>query len=198
MLIALHAAAVHRAAVHVAGRDTLTGLDTRAGFHTALADGTDRPVTVIVVNLDGSRVFVAGFGDRALDQLLVLTAARVQHLASAAHGAVFRLRRDEFAVVLNDPAGGADHTSRLLASVAEPTEILLSGRSVTAAITACAGVASSTPRADRGPRLALVRADHAMRAAKQAGRGHTAIFGPAMMRGFDGPPASHTEGRRGR
>lgn len=190
-------AAHHRtavtAAVHAARRDDLTGLGNRTGLHAALADaaGRHRPVAVILINLDGTRAFVGRFGDRTFDQLLVLTAARVQHVASAAGGSTFRLRRDEFAVILDNQADAADHAARLVAAVAEPTEIHLSGLpiTVTVTVTARAGVATFAPYADSDPRLALIRANRAMRSAKQAGRGQTATFDPATMRGPDGTPA---------
>ncbi|WP_349876336.1 GGDEF domain-containing protein [Micromonospora sp. HUAS YX12] len=181
---AYHRAAV-TAAVHAARRDDLTGLGNRTGFHAALADVAGRPVAVILVNLDGTRGFVGRFGNRALDQLLALTAGRLRHVASAAGGSAFRLRRDEFAVILADRVDAADHAARLVAAVAEPTEIHLSGLSITVTVTACAGVTSSSPYADGDRRLALIRADRAMRVAKRAGRGQTAVFDPATMRGSD-------------
>ncbi|MFD6731117.1 GGDEF domain-containing protein [Micromonospora aurantiaca] len=191
-----HTAAYHRAAVTVAvneaRRDDLTGLDNRTGFHAALADivGRRHPVSVILINLDGTRAFVSRFGHRALDQLLVLTAGRLRHVASAAGGSAFRLRRDEFAVILDDRVDAADYAARLVAAVAEPTEIQLLGPSVTVTVTACAGVASFSPYADGDRRLALIRADRAMRVAKRAGRGQTAVFDPATMRGPDATAAS--------
>jgi diguanylate cyclase (GGDEF)-like protein len=197
-------AAHHRtavtAAVHAARRDDLTGLDNRAGFHAALADsvGRHQPVAVILINLDGTRAFVSRYGHRALDQLLVLTAGRLRHVASAAGGSAFRLRRDEFAVILADRVDAAGHAARLVAAVSEPTEILLSGLSITVTVTACAGVAAFSPYADGDRRLALIRADRAMRAAKRAGRGQTAVFDPVTMRGLDGSRASHADGGEAR
>ncbi|WP_158289843.1 GGDEF domain-containing protein [Micromonospora sp. S4605] len=192
-------AVYHRAVtavVHAARRDDLTGLGNRAGFHAALADvvGRRRPVAVILINLDGTRGFVSRFGHRALDQLLVLIAGRLRHVASAAGASAFRLRRDEFAVILDDRVDAADHAARLVAAVAEPTEILLSGLSITVTATACAGVASFSPYAHGDRRLALIRADCAMRVAKRAGRGQTAVFDPATMRGPDGTAASDAVG----
>nr|WP_052165592.1 GGDEF domain-containing protein [Micromonospora purpureochromogenes] len=188
------AAAHHRAAVtaavRAARRDDLTGLGNRAGFHATLADVAGRPVAVILINLDGTRGFVSRFGHRALDQLLVLTAGRLRHVASAGGGSAFRLRRDEFAVILDDRVDAADHAARLVAAVAEPTEIQLFGLSATVTATACAGVGSFSPYADGDRRLALVRADRAMRVAKRAGRGQSAVFDPATMRGLDATAAS--------
>lgn len=199
-LTRVRAAAYHRSAVagamHAARRDDLTGLGNRAGFHAALANSTGRhqQVVVILVNLDGTRAFVSRFGHRALDQLLVLTCGRLRHTASAARGSAFRLRRDEFAVMLDDRADAVDYAERLVAAVAEPTEILLSGLPIALTVTSCAGVATFSPYADSDQRLTLIRADRAMRAAKQVGRGQTAVFNPVTMHGLDGPRASHADG----
>jgi diguanylate cyclase (GGDEF)-like protein len=172
-------------AARAARRDGLTGLDNRAAFHAALAGtaGRRRTVAVVLINLDGTRVFVRRFGHRGLDQLLVLTAGRLQQVASAAGGTAFRLRRDEFAVILEDPARAAHHAARLVAAVAEPTELHCSGRPITVTVTACAGVATFTPHADSDRRLALLRADQALRTAKTSGPGRTARFDPATVRG---------------
>ncbi|WP_196255877.1 GGDEF domain-containing protein [Micromonospora sp. WMMC415] len=195
-------AAYHRAAltavVHAARRDDLTGLGNRTGLHAALADVAGRPVSVILINLDGTRAFVNRFGHRALDQLLVLTAGRLRHVASAAGGSAFRLRRDEFAVILDARVDAAGHAARLVAAVAEPTEIQLFGVSTTVTVTGCAGVAAFSPYADGDQRLALIRADRAMRVAKRAGRGQTTVFDPAAMRGLDGSHASHADGGEAR
>ncbi|MEH1166428.1 GGDEF domain-containing protein [Micromonospora sp. CPCC 205539] len=180
------------AAVRAAHRDDLTGLGNRAGFHAALAAAVTRrrPAAVILINLDGTRTFVGRLGNRALDQLLVLTAGRLRHVASAAGGAVFRMRRAEFAVILEHPGDAAGHAARLVAAVAEPTDLRITRHPITVTVTACAGVAVFTPHEDPDQRRALIRADRAMRAAKRTGRGHTAVFDPVTMRGHGGAPAS--------
>jgi diguanylate cyclase (GGDEF)-like protein len=195
-------AADHRAAtaVHAARRDDLTGLGNRTGFCAALACAAERrrPVAVILINLDGTRAFVSRFGHRALDQLLVLTAGRLQHVAAAAGGSAFRLRRDEFAVILDDPDRAGGYAARLVAAVAEPTEIHLCRLSTTVTVTACAGVASVALPTHGGRLLALIRADHAMRTAKLAGRGQTAVFDLVTTRTVDGSRASHADGGEAR
>jgi len=192
--LASAAVATAMAAARAAHRDGLTGLGNRTAFHTALSA---RPAAVILINLDDTRAFVRRFGDRAFDQMLVLTAGRLGHLASLADGAAFRLRRDEFAVTLPDGAGAADHAARLAAAVAEPTELVLSGPPITVTVTACAGVAFLAPSTADDPRRALVHADRAMRAAKRAGHGRTAVFDPTMC-GWDDSRASHPQRRQDR
>ncbi|GIJ35001.1 diguanylate cyclase domain-containing protein [Micromonospora sediminimaris] len=191
-LARLRAAGRYRAAVaaalHSLHHDDLTGLGNRAGLHAALAVA-GRPVAVILINLDDARTFVARFGDRAFDQLLVLTAGRLHHAAQAAGAQVFRLRRDEFAAIIDDRADAAGLAARLVAAVAEPTDLQLAGPPVAVTVTACAGVASLTPHQEAARRLALVHADRALRAAKQTGRGHTTVFHPATTPGTtDGGP----------
>ncbi|MEV1321251.1 GGDEF domain-containing protein [Micromonospora arborensis] len=183
------------AAVDTARRDDLTGLGNRAGLHAALAAAVDRrrPVAVILINLDNTHTLVGRVGHRAFDELLVLAAGRVQHLASSAGAPVFRMRRDEFAVILPHPGDAADHAARLVAAVAEPTDLHHARHPTTVTVTACAGVGVFTPHADADQRRALVRADRAMRAAKRTGRGATAVFDPITMRGTGGPPAAPTD-----
>ncbi|MGC4750462.1 GGDEF domain-containing protein [Micromonospora sp. DT201] len=178
------------AAVSAARRDDLTGLGNRTGLHAALAAAVERrrPVAVILINLDDTHTVVGRVGHRAFDELLVLTAGRVQHVASAAGAPVFRMRRDEFAVVLPHPGDAAGHAAHLVAAVAEPTDLHHARHPVT--VTACAGVGVFTPHADADQRRALVRADRAMRAAKRTGRGATTVFDPITMRGNGGPPAA--------
>ncbi|MGI5213313.1 GGDEF domain-containing protein [Plantactinospora sp. CA-290183] len=192
-LIRLRASARHRTPVATAmhaHRDDLTGLGDRAGFHAALAVA-GRPVALILINLDSTRAFADRFGDDTLDQLLVQTAGRLQHAASAAGGRVFRLRRDEFVVILDDRLDSAGHAVRLVKAVAERTDIHLGRHPITVTVTACAGVTSLAPHVHADRQVALVHADRAMRAAKQAGRGSTAVFDPATMLG----PADGGEAR---
>lgn len=181
------------AAAHAARRDPLTGSGSRFAFHETMATAISqrRRAAVILVNLDGSRPFVSRFGDRALDQLLVLMAGRVQHLAAAAGGSTFRLRRDELAAIVDGPVSdGTALAAQLLAAIAEPTEINLVGHPVTVTVTACAGVTALTVNSADDARLALVRSDTAMRSAKQAGRTQVAVFEPASVRRRGGAPPS--------
>ncbi|MEU1811059.1 GGDEF domain-containing protein [Micromonospora aurantiaca (nom. illeg.)] len=202
-LTRLRAPARHWAAVisalHAAHRDDLTGLGNRAGLHAALTAAT-RPASVILINLDGEQVFVSRFGNRLLDQLLVLIAGRLQHVAFTAGGRVFRTRRGEFAVILDDLADAADLAAQLVAAVAERTHLHLArfNTTVTVTVTACAGVASFFPHADRRAWLALVHTDRALRAAKRVGRGRTEVFAPATMRGLDTVPGARTDGGQAR
>ncbi len=186
------------AAAHAARHDPLTGSGSRFAFHETMATAISqrRRAAVILVNLDGSRPFVSRFGDRALDQLLVLITGRVQHLAAAAGGSSFRLRRDELVAIVDGPVTDVTAlAAQLLAAVAEPTEINLVGHPLTVTVSACAGVAALTASGADDARLTLVRSDTAMRSAKQAGRGQVAVFEPASARRRSGAsPSAPTDG----
>ena len=171
-------------------RDRLTGLGDRAAFYEAMtAAGQHRQVAVVLLNLDGSKAFIARVGDRAFDQLLVLIAGRVDHVVTAAGGSVFRLRRDEFGVIATDDAG--DLAARVVDAVAEPTELHACGQMSTVAVTACAGVTTFAAGVSADARRGLVQADTAMRCAKRAGRARIAVFTPPTPPDPpDMPPAS--------
>jgi GGDEF domain-containing protein len=143
---------------------------------------------VTLVNLDRSRAFVARFGDRAFDQLLVLIAGRINQFASTVGGSSFRLRRDEFAVIVDDPAEVCELAARLVGAAAEPTEIHLDGHQITITASACAGVTTLTAHTGGDARLALVQADSALRSAKRTGRGQVAVFTPATPHQPSEPP----------
>jgi diguanylate cyclase (GGDEF)-like protein len=189
------------AAAHAACRDPLTGSGSRFAFHETMATAISqrRRAAVILVNLDGSRPFVSRFGDRAVDQLLVLIAGRVQHLAAAAGGSSFRLRRDELVAIVDGPVTDATPlAAQFLAAVAEPIEMNLVGHPLTVTVSACAGVTAFTVNSADDARLALVRSDTAMRSAKQAGRGQVAVFEPASVRRRGGAsPSAPTDGSAG-
>jgi diguanylate cyclase (GGDEF)-like protein len=175
-----------------AQRDLLTGCGDRAAFHEAMAAaGRHRPIAVILINLDGSRAILARLGDRAFDQLLVLIAGRLHHRVTAAGGALFRLRRDEFAAIIDNETTISGLAARLLGAVAEPTDIHVHGDPQTVTVTAGAGVTVFGPGVAGDARRALIQADSALRSAKRTAPGRIAVFGPAIRRqrpGREQPP----------
>ena len=160
-------AALH-AATDAARRDPLTGLGNRAGFLHTIAGA--RPGALILLNLDATTGCRELLGDRLFDQLLVILAGRLTHGAEVTAGRVFRLRRDEFAVLTEQPPEPL--AARLLAAIAEPAD-LRHPLEVTVSVTACAGVVHR-PAA----RTALRHADAALRTAKRGGPGRTVVFAP--------------------
>ncbi|MEV6494289.1 GGDEF domain-containing protein [Actinoplanes sp. NPDC051633] len=158
-----------RQADAAARRDPLTGLSNRTAFQHAI---TGRPAALILLNLDGSATCRRLIGDRMFDELLVILAGRLTQHTDAAGDRVFRLRRDEFAVLTDHAPGPL--ADRLLAAIAEPAE-LGSSFAVTVEVTACAGVVHQP-----NTRTALRHADTALRTAKNGGRGRTVVFTPGV------------------
>lgn len=86
--------------------DELTGLSNRRGFHLGVRDAlrSGRPVTVLLIDLDGFKEVNDTLGHAAGDALLALVgrrfAATARRGADRPHDVVARLGGDEFAVLL--------------------------------------------------------------------------------------------------
>jgi len=183
-----------------ARRDQRAGIGNRDAFQHAIGVSTRDGVTVavILINLDQSRALIARLGDRGFDQVLVLVGGRLQHLVAAVGGAAFRMRRDEFAVIVAaDVAGPVRLAEKLLAAVAEPTEVHLGQQQITVTATACAGIAVSAAYPDAA-RIAVAHADRALRHAKTRGRGRVATIADVVRRDTpaNGPRSGPSDGRR--
>jgi diguanylate cyclase (GGDEF)-like protein/PAS domain S-box-containing protein len=167
---------------HNAFHDALTGLANRALFADRLEhalDRTDRgqtPVAVLFVDLDDFKAVNDGSGHGAGDALLTAVADRLRRVLRPGD-TVARLGGDEFAVLLED--AGTEHAeataARLLAVLAEPfpaagTEVRIS---------ASIGIAVGAAGLHDSDEL-LRHADVAMYAAKEAGKGRSAVFAPDM------------------
>jgi diguanylate cyclase (GGDEF)-like protein len=157
-----------------------------------IADGRRRGL--VLLNVDGFRQLVARYGDRAVDELLVLISARVARLAREVDARTFRLRRGELAVVLLDREADAlrEVAAHLLEVIATPTPLRRNGQPVIVTVTVCAGDAGPLTHA-AGRRL-LVQADDALRRAKAAGPDRIELFTPPVRPrrhprpdGSDGP-----------
>jgi diguanylate cyclase (GGDEF)-like protein len=164
-----------RAAEHAAAHDPLTGLPNRvtwsrlAPLVLAEAQAAGRPAAVLLMDLDGFKAINDGLGHAAGDEVLRVTARRLQQ---AAHpGVVSRLGGDEFALLLVGPAGadGAWATAaaaRLRRQVTTPA--IIAGHLVR--IDASIGVTPATPES---PSALLERADMAMYRCKRTRSGTT-------------------------
>ncbi len=163
-----------------ARHDHLTSLPNRAALHEAiaeaLAEGADRPVTVLYMDVDGFKQVNDTLGHSAGDLLLQELASRLAHRTRPTD-LVGRLGGDEFVVVArNCGAGGGDALARRFRSVFdEPFELEGSLLPLTASI----GIASSDP-GHTGPDDLLRDADAAMYAAKAGGRNRHLTFTPAL------------------
>jgi diguanylate cyclase (GGDEF)-like protein len=175
---------LHRAR-HDAAHDSLTGLLSRASFRaqvdrlTAVAT-TDRPATLIAIDLDDFGAINKRLGHAAGDRLLV-QAARVMEETLRDGDVLGRLGGDEFAALVfcEDPVPVAE---RLLDAVASNGVRGSSG---------CAGIASS-PRDGIGAEALLAAADVALRISKRAGKQAVRVYqgAPIAAGGADGARAA--------
>ncbi len=152
--------------------DALTGLANRSGFLDALgaalagATGRDRPVSVVIADLDGFKAVNDSIGHALGDALLVGVAERLLAVVPDAD-ALARVGGDEFAVLV-DGEGADDVAEAVRRVLAAPFP--LDRRTVV--LSAGIGVATAEP--GRPPETAgalLHRADIAMYAGKATGPG---------------------------
>ncbi|AEV84157.1 Cellulose synthesis regulatory protein [Actinoplanes sp. SE50] len=149
--------------------DQLTGLANRRRFHTCWQQsltGEVGPTALLYIDLDGFKPVNDKLGHDAGDSILLGVADRLRGVVRAAD-VVARLGGDEFAIILpwTDDATAGTIAQRIVEDLAQPFEI--SGRAVY--IGASIGVITAA-RGDN-PNAQLRRADTAMYAAKNAGRG---------------------------
>jgi diguanylate cyclase (GGDEF)-like protein len=161
LLIILFVAGALRFATDAASVDALTGLSNRRVFMARLrrkafeASAARRPFSVAVIDLDHFKTFNDTHGHAAGDRLLEATALQWQSITRQ-QDVLGRIGGEEFGLIVD--GGAADcmlMTERLIAAVPEQQ-------------TASAGVAEFIPGED--PASALIRADAALYAAKDAGR----------------------------
>ena len=159
-------------------RDRLTGLTTRlllrdrVDHALARAHRHERPVAIMLFDIDGFRSINDAFGYAVGDQVLTVVAAR---LASTLRGGdtAARLGADEFALLLEDMADESNFvqvSERVSEALARP--IAVEGRTLT--VTTCIGIAQATP--DDDVDSLLRNADAALAAAKRRGRGACEVF----------------------
>jgi diguanylate cyclase (GGDEF)-like protein len=164
----------------------VTGLANRALFRDRLEHALERerrherPVAVLLLDLDDFKTINDSLGHAAGDRLLAEVGGRLKDCLRAADTAA-RLGGDEFAVVLEDAGHGveaADVASRILDGLEAPFN--LEGKDVY--VRASIGIATADLDG-QGPRAAedLLRdADVAMYMAKEAGKGRYQVFEPVM------------------
>jgi diguanylate cyclase (GGDEF)-like protein len=169
---------------HLVHHDPLTDLPNRSLFHERVRDvldgrnGRDRPVTVLVVDLDAFKTVNEAAGHAAGDALLVQCARRLKRLVRGGD-TVARLDGDSFAVLLEDEdedSGALEVAQRLLDSLAAPYTVAGREHIVGASV----GVAFSGRNTDADE--LLVDAELALRSAKHGGRNRVEVFVPEMHR----------------
>ncbi|MDP1611613.1 MAG: 7TM diverse intracellular signaling domain-containing protein [Sulfuritalea sp.] len=163
----------------LAHTDTLTGLANRLLFDARmeqsiqLARRNRGQIALLLVDLDHFKKINDGYGHAIGDEVLRCTAERFRAALREAD-TVARLGGDEFAIVLIGIAGAADAermAEKILATMRVPMRVLGLPLDVAVSI----GIAMFSGRDLSAPEL-LRRADKAMYAAKDAGRGCYRMF----------------------
>lgn len=164
----------------LAWHDALTGLPNRAQFNARLdalcAAPGDGAHAVLFIDLDGFKPINDTLGHDAGDTALKIAAQRLRH-ELANDDLVARIGGDEFVVLCPNVANGAAASAigeRLLAAVAQTMN--LGGTSCR--MGASIGVAM-LPLHGRTPSDILTAADHAMYAAKRAGKAKVVLAASA-------------------
>lgn len=165
---------------HLAHYDMLTGLPNRTTFHDELGQRLARPGTqagLLYVDLDGFKLVNDTRGHGIGDMLLKAVAERLRTICNAPSTIVSRLGGDEFAVLLaHDDAGAADAlASRIVETLSAPYELEQGNIQIGASI----GIALAPEHGATGETL-LARADIALYAAKEAGKGNARMFAASM------------------
>ena len=159
-------------------RDPLTGLPgrlllrDRVDHALARAHRHERPVAILLVDVDGFRAINDAFGYPVGDQVLTTIAARLGATLRGGDTAA-RLGADEFALLLEDMADESNFvqvSDRVSEALSRP--ISVAGRSLS--VTTCSGIAQATP--DDDVDSLLRNADAALAAAKRRGRGACEVF----------------------
>jgi|BEDMetMinimDraft_2_1075160.scaffolds.fasta_scaffold00706_5 diguanylate cyclase (GGDEF)-like protein len=177
----------------IAAIDPVTGLPNRRTFQLALQRAfTDQAgsAALLILDIDRFKTINDSLGHAIGDALLGLVAQRLRGgLRPADHLA--RLGGDEFAVLLRPAEAGAVLAERLLGLLAEP--YLVKGHAVTAGVSI--GLAVAPEDADT-PDLLLKRAELALYAAKEEGRGRLRRFDPEMDKRAEARLALETDLRQ--
>jgi diguanylate cyclase len=163
--------------------DNLTSLPNRGLFSERLAMDfanrtADRPLAVLLIDLDDFKAVNDSYGHEAGDELLVAIGQRLRGAIRDGDTAA-RLGGDEFVIVLPacaDPLVPIRVAERILASLAAPFEF--AGFSLTAH--ASIGVAVAGPD-DQAADDLVRNADVAMYLAKSRGKGRIELFEPSMQ-----------------
>jgi diguanylate cyclase (GGDEF)-like protein len=169
--------------IELARHDALTGTKNRRVFdehlaqvwHTAAVE--QRPVAVLLIDVDHFKAYNDSYGHVAGDKALQAVARTVQSFARRSPDVVARYGGEEFAAVLYDtpPAqalGIAEQMRRAVASLAIEHRDSAAATAVTISI----GIAAIHPQANRDSRGAVQLADEALYRAKQQGRNRVELL----------------------
>ncbi len=173
----------------IAVRDQLTGLLNRRGFGEqterayATARRTDRPVSVIMTDIDHFKSVNDEFGHAAGDAALAHF-AKILKVTRRTDDILARMGGEEFAIVL--PGTVLEESIRIaeeLCQLLKEAPMIVDGNAVT--MTASFGVATLSLN-DTCLTDAVIRADRALYRSKCAGRNRVDLELSQVMRGTDG------------
>ncbi len=173
----------------IAVHDELTGLLNRRGFAEqaarayATARRTDRPVSVIMTDIDHFKSVNDEFGHAAGDDALCHF-AKILKVTRRTDDILARVGGEEFAIVL--PGTVLEETIRIaeeLCRLLKEAPMIVDGDTV--AMTASFGVATLSLN-DTCMTDAIVRADRALYRSKRAGRNRVDLESSQLMRTQDG------------
>ena len=159
-------------------RDGLTGLATRTLLRDrvehalARAHRHERPLAIMLLDIDGFRSINDAFGYAAGDRVLAGVASRLSGSLRGGDTAA-RLGADEFALLLEDMSDESNFvqvSDRVAEAISRP--ITINNRELT--VSMCTGIAQATPDDDAD--TLLRNADAALAAAKRRGRGACEVF----------------------
>ena len=157
---------LERRLAHQATHDSLTGLADRSLFNSRLGEAmaTAENHAVLFIDLDDFKIVNDTYGHAHGDQVLIQVSERIQGLLRPIDVAA-RLGGDEFAVLLRGHPEARAVAERLVAQVSRPIDVF-----GTQLIVGCS-VGLATSGGGHNIDELLRRADAAMYAAKQAGKG---------------------------
>src|SRR5262245_13275639 len=172
--------------------DTLTGLHNRRHFDITCATEwerarrDDRPLALLFIDVDYFKSYNDFHGHRAGDDCLAAVGKAIGESLQRPADLAARYGGDEFVVLLPDTYmdGALDVARRMLAAVAELE--IPHGTSSFGRVTLSIGAAQLMPKRNHAFEELLEHADHALYAAKQAGR-NTVMATPTHV--FDEPVA---------
>jgi diguanylate cyclase (GGDEF)-like protein len=167
---------------HLAYHDPLTGLANRALFMQRIEELSEagRPAVLLFIDLDDFKTVNDTLGHQLGDRLLVEVAARLNSRIGPGD-LVARLGGDEFAVVVDEDGG--DPVARGMAIAAALPELLAEPLALPGLrLAAAASIGWAVAEPGRGAEELLRRADVAMYAAKDAGKGQVKSWRPELDR----------------
>lgn len=163
---------------HLALHDQLTGLPNRTYFQLTLdkaqQEPAERPHMLMFVDLDGFKPINDTLGHEAGDEVLKLVAQRINKQLGKKDFAA-RLGGDEFTILLYEPVNAEQarlNALGILAAISQPLRLMDQDVRLGASI----GALLFKP-GEHDTKLLLSQADHAMFAAKKAGKGQVVLAG---------------------